>query len=84
MWIHVRKRGFSRCGSAAKVHVLLSSSIYFLSIYISLMLLLRWPLLAQTGEGIAECKLLRWFVAKVSARLCTVSVLPFCSVPSCL
>lgn len=32
--------------------------------------------LAQTGEGIAECELLRWFVAEVSAMLRTVSVCP--------
>lgn len=30
--------------------------------------------LAQTGEGIAECELLRWFVSEVSALL-----LCFCS-----
>jgi len=26
------------------------------------MLLLRWPPLAQAGEGIAECELLRWYI----------------------
>jgi hypothetical protein len=39
--------------------------------------------LAQTGEGIAECELLRWFVAEVSARLRTVSVVPFCCSELC-
>lgn len=39
--------------------------------------------LAQTGEGIAECELLRWFVAEVSVRLPTVSVVPFCCSDLC-
>lgn len=39
--------------------------------------------LAQTGEGIAECELLRWFVAEVSARLGTVSLVLFCCSELC-
>jgi len=39
--------------------------------------------LAQTGEGIAECELLRWFVAEVRARLHTGSIVPFCCSELC-
>jgi 2-oxoisovalerate dehydrogenase E2 component (dihydrolipoyl transacylase) len=37
--------------------------------------------LAQTGEGIAECELLRWFVSEVSRALGN-SVTPLCSLTS--
>jgi len=37
--------------------------------------------LAQTGEGIAECELLRWFVAEVSAGpAATLVVAPSCGI----